>query len=348
MNKKPNYESVFELTQNELSAIEKNDKLDKLMRENAKDKKIIAEFKEREKSSARALVLYERKIKYLKQVLSAELVSISENLNDDGQICQKFHEVFDEDELELTEVLKEIQDIKASLEQMVSKVQTIASISKSDRDFILNKPQTTSKSNETAEERFSRLKQEFNQKIGSSVNRKRGRPKRGEQSIVADIGLGKKPEKAISNAEEIEDKFNELFYASPSKNSQKSNVPSAIPQTEDSLFDFNEALNPNISLKDIMADIMGSENGETSFAGNFDLIEQTENVENKNLKTSKLAGAEGIKQFKQKTNPENLEAGIIHKPTIQKRADGIQPANNNLKKTNFDKHFISLKNIVDD
>ena len=40
--------------------------LSKLEKEHSRDKKIIAEYKEREKATARALVLYERKIKYLK------------------------------------------------------------------------------------------------------------------------------------------------------------------------------------------------------------------------------------------------------------------------------------------
>ena len=66
MNKKVKKLSVEELTKNEISQIENTDKISKLEKERSKDRKIIAEYKEREKATARALVLYERKIKFLK------------------------------------------------------------------------------------------------------------------------------------------------------------------------------------------------------------------------------------------------------------------------------------------
>ncbi len=338
MNKKLNIQTVEELTKNELSAIENSDKLAKLSKESVRDKKIIAEFKEREKSSARALVLYERKIKYLKQVFASEILSLSERFGENSEIQNKFREVFDDDEIEFTEILSELNGVNQKLQEMAERLQSIASISKSDRDFILNKQtQTAVNANETVEDRFNRLKQEFSQKIGSSVNRKRGRPKKGEQSIVADIGLGKKPEKKVDSANEIETKFNDLFYGSPAGAVGASSAL-AIPQTDDSLFDFNEALNPNISLKDIMADIMSDKNDDTTFAGSFEL--KSEPVKEKESKKTN--------EKPMMTEIEMIESGYIHAPRIQKRTSNKSMAENEKKKSDFEKHFFPLSNIMRD
>lgn len=344
MNKKFETQSIEELTKNEISAIENNDKLSKLQKESARDKKIIAEFKEREKSSARALVLYERKIKYLKQVLSNEILEISSKLGESGVVQQKFREVFDEDELEFTEILKELDDAKNKLDELVQRLNTIATITKSDRDFILNKAQQKQITNETVEERFNRLRQEFSQKIGSSVNRKRGRPKRGEQSIVADIGLGKKPERKVDTENEIETKLNDIFYSNPTKsgNQKVQNVASNIPQTADSLFDFNEALNPNISLKDIMADIMSDNSDETTFAEitTPNLHQEYEKV---------LIEPEANEEKKsEKSNIELIESGFIniHAPHLKKKLSSNNKSQPAQKMSDFERRFLSIQNVV--
>ena len=63
MAKKQKADSIEDIMKKEISAVETSDKLAKLEKEKLRDKKIIAEYKEREKVTARALVLYERKIK---------------------------------------------------------------------------------------------------------------------------------------------------------------------------------------------------------------------------------------------------------------------------------------------
>ena len=75
MNKKSKGESIEEIMKKEISSVEVNDKLAKLEKEHARDKKVIAEYKEREKATARALVLYERKIKYLKEMLIDDILA---------------------------------------------------------------------------------------------------------------------------------------------------------------------------------------------------------------------------------------------------------------------------------
>jgi hypothetical protein len=109
-----------------------------------------------------------------------------------------------------------------------------AVISKEDRAFISNK-KIESEQTGDAKSRFDRLKEQFNQKIGTSVMRKPGRPKKEDQSVVSDIGLGKKVERKVQEADETKNKLNDIFYNAPSSKT----VVSSIPETSDSIFDFN-------------------------------------------------------------------------------------------------------------
>ena len=73
---KKNNVSLDDLTQKEISIVEANDKLAKLEKERVRDKKIIIEYKEREKATARALILYERKIRFLKENAVKSLLDV--------------------------------------------------------------------------------------------------------------------------------------------------------------------------------------------------------------------------------------------------------------------------------
>ena len=308
--------SVEELMEKEISVVEANDKLAKLEKEKLKNKKIIAEYKEREKVSARALVLYERKIKYLKELIINDILSICKNVD---QTKQGFETLSDE------ALFDELTHLSDRLYDVCNKMEANAVLSKKDRAFISNQPLPEENLATDLDSRFNRLKQEFAQKIGSSVERKRGRPKKEDQSIVADIGLGKKVESSIETDAQVESKINQLFYAAPTQKS----VVSAIPTTDDSLFDFNEALNPNISLKDIMADIMNDKQDEEVkvYGENreFDEIDD-------NLKI------------------EMLESGFIRNPIIRTRPSRVSSSVSTepMKKTTFEKRFMSIQDIVND
>ena len=73
--------SVEEIMKKELSSVETSDKLAKLEKAAVRDKKIIAEYKEREKATARALVLYERKIKYLKDIVVEDVLALCKRID---------------------------------------------------------------------------------------------------------------------------------------------------------------------------------------------------------------------------------------------------------------------------
>lgn len=301
--------NIEELTRKEISAVESGDKLSKLEREASKNKRLIDGYKEREKTSARALVLYERKIRYIRESFSKDILNLCAELD---QANSELERIIDESrKSEFTERLRTvIEDFYACQDEMSeigNRLESVSVITKKDRDFISNtvtKPEPTLSD---LDARFEKLKKEFEQKIGASAYRKRGRPRKEDQSIVSDIGLGKKLEKQVEDTEEVEEKINDLFYSSP----KNSGAMSDIPQTNDSVFDFNEALNPDISLKDIMDQIMTGNPDEEE--------EELETTQN----TDYL-----YNDFDEKTKQEMLESGFIHKPNLKSRDKQVRSLDN--------------------
>lgn len=330
MNKKSKGESIEEIMKKEISTVEVNDRLAKLEKERARDKKVIAEYKEREKATARALVLYERKIKYLKEMLIEDILVTCKKLNaskdEFEMLCKRIVNDILKDEM--MDFADNLTLFETELYEVCNKLEANAAITKKDRAFIANKPFIDENQPVDANSRFDRLKMEFAQKIGSSVTRKRGRPKKSEQSIVADLGLGKKVEQKVKAKDEVDDKLNELFYTAPTGQT----VKSAIPQTADSKFDFDEALNPNVSLKDIMADLMSDkEDEELKTYGEDPKLKEIEAAE----KQAKV---------------ELLESGFIRTPMMHKRPTPVQhrTIDQVAKKPTFEKRFLAIQNIVKD
>ena len=152
----------------------------------------------------------------------------------------------------------------------------------------------------------------------------RGRPRKEEQIVIADIGLRKKVEKQVEESEKSKDRINDLFYNMP----ENKKVVSTIPTTSDSLFDFEEALNPNLSLKDIMDDIM-TEKKE-------DILVYDENVRK-------------IKDSQKQSDIELLESGFIKpRKSMKKHTVENRTIDNMPKKPTYEKRFLSIGNIVKD
>lgn len=326
MVKKAKTESIEEITKKEISVVDASDKLLKLEKSAARDKKIIAEYKDREKASARALVLFERKLKYLKTTMIDDLLKLSSVIDNlKNQFENRCSEIYNSDLKSDLLTYKDNYTLFANeIYNICNKIELNATISREDRAFISNK-KVESDSPVDINSRFNRLKEQFNQKIGASVMRRPGRPKKEDQSVVADIGLGKKVEKKIKENDEAIDKLNELFYSAPSRKSVVSN----IPQTSDSVFDFNEALNPNVSLKDIMADLMTEKDDD--------------------VKTySKDSTANIIQSEEQKSKIELLESGFIRTPAIKKQPTIVhnKTVDKVQNKPTFEKRFLSIQNIT--
>lgn len=330
MVKKMQTVSVEELTQKEISAVETSDKLSKLEKASARDKKVIQEYKEREKASARALVLFERKLKYLRTNMVEDLLKLSSLIEDSrSQYEEKCSKLYN---AELKADLLSLKDnytlFANEIYNLCNKIELNAKISNDDRAFISNKKATTSASSGDSNSRFDKLREQFNQKIGASVMRKPGRPKKEDQSIVSDIGLGKKVERKIQESDDTKNRLNDIFYNAPTSHSVVSN----IPETSDSIFDFNEALNPNISLKDIMSDIMAepADDEEKNYSAGSQKFSQIQQAENQ----SKI---------------ELLESGFIRTPMVNKRNLGSKQdvkTQETKPKPTFEKRFFSIQNIT--
>lgn len=326
MVKKGQSISIEELTKNEISAVEANDKLSKLEKASQRDKKIIAEYKEREKASARALVLFERKLKYLKSTMIDDILKLCSCIEDyKAQYEERCSKIYNaEIKADLLTYKDNYTLFANDLYAICNKIESSASISNEDRAFISNKKVAEPAAGD-AKSRFDRLKEQFNQKIGASVMRKPGRPRKEDQSIVADIGLGKKVEKKIEEKDVAINRLNEIFYEAPTKKTVVSN----IPQTSDSVFDFNEALNPNISLKDIMADLM----------------EEKPEEEVKQYSASSITE---IQRAEQRSKIELLESGFLRTPSIKNPS--AQTKNKTIDNVNykptFEKRFLSIQNIT--
>ncbi len=326
MNKKVKKDTVEDIMKKELSSVDASDKVAKLEKDKLRDKKIIAEYKEREKATARALVLYERKIRYLKEVLVEEILKVCKNINENKNAFEeKFSKVSSTIVRDnLVAYNDNLTIFEQNLYEICNKIEANAVITKKDRAFISNQPIKEENVPADANSRFDRLKQEFAQKIGASVNRKPGRPKKSEQSIVADIGLGKKVEKTVDENVKVETKINKLFYTAPTETT----AVSAIPQTDDSLFDFNEALNPNISLKDIMADLMSDKEEDVPVVHNENSLEKD------------------LEDAQKQSKIELLESGFIRNPVVKPKVTQNRTIDPLKKKPTFDKRFLSIQDIV--
>lgn len=305
--------NINNINENEIMVVSAKDETQRIGRELEKSKRAIEEYKDREKASARALVLYERKIRYLKQKTIDEILLICKSL---------------EHNLENNSTNLDYEKLLDKLYDICNLVEQNSGITNEDRAFISNKPMPEKPVGNDINSRFARLKQEFNQKVGESVLRKPGRPKKADQSIVSDIGLGKKVKTEQNIDEEAKAKLNKIFYETPKNTGAMSN----IPLTEDSLFDFEEALNPNLSLEDIMADLMSEKKEEPiKTYSKVSVVERNE----KDLNNGFISP---------KTKAEMLESGIFETHIKTKRFD------NNIegqkKEENKSNKFITLGSFM--
>ena len=133
------------------------------------------------------------------------------------------------------------------------------------------------------------------------------------------------PQIVVSDTTEAIAQISDLFYSSPSGNK----VVSTIPETADSEFDFNEALNPNLSLKDIMADLLTEKNDEVA---SYDEAKTRTEIE----------------QGQSQSRVELLESGFIRNPVIKTKQPKNTTIDKVIKKPTFEKRFLSIQNIVKD
>ena len=216
----------------------------------------LSELKKREKLVSRALILADRRAKYIESTTRTRCAIEIENLT---RFSEKWHKFFnelgnkyvpeDKEELEnfdnelklMIESLSEIKDTAEKLTEV-----EIASTNESKRLH-------DKENNKTLDDRFKKLCNEFDMKIGDNATRKPGRPKKNTGNKKIDEIIDE-----LENGKPVS-KPKELKPLIRSSVSSKTTKVSNIPKTEDSIFDFDEALNPSDDLESILSDLLGDD-----------------------------------------------------------------------------------------
>jgi len=227
------------LTDSEIALSKQAERIEKERKENERLNKELDEYKKKEKSSSRLLVLSERKAKYLEQTTRSKCAIEIDRL---ARLVEKWDGFFNELSNKYDEVDKEkLEEFKEELSKTIDGMIEMERIFKTEggsepvqehlsevnRLNVLRK-----KKDNELDQRFSKLVMEFNMKIGDNATRGRGRPKKQDSLNMKDI------EKKLNKPK----KKDKIVY----------------PPVGENGFDFEEALNPTDSLEDIMKDLLNS------------------------------------------------------------------------------------------
>lgn len=227
------------MTDSEIALTRQTEQLEKEKQNNQALAKELEEYKKKEKSISRMLVIAERKARYLETVTRSRCAMEIERL---ARLCDKWDEFFaglsekyEHAEQEKLEQFK--KELKATIDGMLEMEETFndSPLTEAERAHVseINRLNVVKEKKQSdLSDRFNRLVLEFNMKIGDNATRGRGRPKKGDSASIKSI----EKKQALSHVK----KKNTVY-----------------PPKGDSDFDFEEALNPIDSLEDIMKDLTG-------------------------------------------------------------------------------------------
>lgn len=341
--KKNDKVSIEELTDYEIFKIETQNTIAKYEKELAKNKKIIANLKSRDRVYAKAIALCESKINNVKQDSMDKLLFLCENIKD---IRKSFYK--NVEKLESEDLKKDFLQIGEEYEYMLNSIYNVCNIieedavfTKADKELISTKFDMSDLSRIEDNDQFEEMKNEIRKNIskkGKTLNDQI--QKDDESDSPCDEIVYEDSESKLSEQESkvLSDKFNEMFYGKPTE--QK--VISNIKPTEKDGFDFNEALNPTMSLSDIMQDLMPSNGLNDSDAdSNFDdELAEIEKLSQKE-ETNNL-------QYRQK-RIQKIENKMAQNSKFEKRDDTNEPYipenDEKNKKEDYEKRFTYLQNI---
>lgn len=243
------------MTESEITASKQRERIEELKKENDKLNSEIAVLKRKDKASARAITLEERKNKYIQEVTKSRCAIEIDRLT---RLGERFSKLFDRLESEERKALEnfneELSATIATLSSLGEYIDDRKPLSTAEKNYISEKTRIslTDAVKSDIDSRFDKLKNEFQLKIGDSATRKRGRPRKSDQSILVEVNRVAeeqiKEEMSEQEKQEVLDKLNEIFYTvKPVESKKRSKSKDA--------FDFDEALNPTQSLADIMKDL---------------------------------------------------------------------------------------------
>lgn len=244
------------MTENELQSSRQKQRIDELKASNEKLSSELTTYKRKDKASARAITLAERKNKYIQEVTKNRCAIEIDRLT---RLSERYSVFFDklqaEDKLTLQDFNAELKMVINTLSNLGEYIDDRKPLSDAEKNYISEKKRISLegavKSN--LDDRFNKLVTEFNIKVGESASRKRGRPKKSDQSILVEVNkvIDTSVPGELSEAEKIEvqEKLNTIFYQT---STEKVKVK---PELKGGTFNFEEALNPTDSLADIMKEL---------------------------------------------------------------------------------------------
>ena len=213
-----------------------------------------AALKKREKLVSRALILADRRVKYIESTAKTRCALEIDNLMQFSKKWNAFFESLDnkyniEDKNKLEEFDNELKLMISSLSEMKDMTAKLTEVEVAHN----NERNRLSNDKNSLDDRFKRLCNEFDMKVGDNATRKPGRPKKNTgnkkiDEIIDELEYGKVPVKHKEQKPLISSVVNK-------KIAKVSNVP----KTEDSIFDFDEALNPTDDLETILSELLGDD-----------------------------------------------------------------------------------------
>ena len=249
------------MTESEITASHQRERIESLKKENERLLAEISALKRKEKASARAITLEERKSKYIQEVTKSRCAIEIDRLS---RLSARYSDLFDKleaaDQARLEEFNAELKAVINTLSNLGEYIEDRKPLSEAEKNYISEKNRISLNDavKSDLDSRFNKLVSEFKIKVGESATRGRGRPRKKDQSIMVEVNraISEKREDELSEQEkqEVIEKINELFY-NVQKNPVQPEPKKKKKKKEQGTFDFDEALNPTQSLADIMKDI---------------------------------------------------------------------------------------------
>jgi len=230
------------------------DKIQKLEKEIADKEQELQALKKREKLVSRALILADRRAKYIESNTKTRCAIEIDNLT---KFSDKWHKFFKELEGKyIPEDKEELENFDEELKLMIASLTDLKDTARALSEVEVSYAQEAKRINskpKTVDDRFKKLCTEFDMKVGENASRKPGRPKKNTgnkkiDEIIEELETGKPVEKPKSQRPLISSVVNK-------KIAKTSNVP----KTEDAVFDFDEALNPSEDLETILKELLGDD-----------------------------------------------------------------------------------------
>lgn len=245
------------MTESEINSSKQRERIDELKKENEKLTNELNALKRKDKASARAITLAERKSKYIQDITKSRCAIEIDRLT---RLSDRFSSLFDKLEAEDQKRLEDFNvDLKATISTLSNLGEYIEDrkpLSDAEKNYISEKTRITLNDavKSDLDDRFNKLLNEFKLKVGDSATRKRGRPKKSDQSILVEVNrvIEDRKQEELTEAEkqEVLEKLNEIFYTvKPTEQAKKKKTKGK------DAFDFDEALNPTESLADIFKDL---------------------------------------------------------------------------------------------